>query len=79
MYGVKRTTVYLTDEQKRRLEEAAAEDGKTEAELIREGLDRLLEARARPRPALPLFERTGVATNWAERVDETLAETGFAE
>ncbi|HEX9644985.1 MAG TPA: CopG family transcriptional regulator [Acidimicrobiia bacterium] len=74
MYGVKRTTVYLPEDLKARLEAAARSEGRTEADLIRQALGDLLGAAPPPRPRLPLIEPTGVTTNWAERVDELLVE-----
>jgi len=44
MYGVKRTTIYLTDAQKQELEELSARTTRTESHLIREGLDQVLAA-----------------------------------
>ena len=76
MYGMKKTTVYLPDELKRDLERAAAASGSSEAELIRQGIQNVVEIRLAPRPRGPLF-RSGDPT-LAERVDELLAE-GFGE
>ena len=76
MYGVKRTTIYLPDELKARLEAAARVQGRTEADVIREALAQALDEQSAPRPRLPLTEPTGETTNWAERVDELLEE-GF--
>jgi len=39
MYGMEKTTVYLTRTQKRALERAARAEGRSEAELIRDGID----------------------------------------
>ena len=39
LYGMERTTVYLTTAQRRALAKAARATGKSEAELIREGVD----------------------------------------
>lgn len=75
VYGMERTTVYLTEHQKRALERAAKAAGRSEAELIREGVDlvtgRLQAAEAR----LPLFESG--QPDLAGRVDEELV--GFGE
>jgi hypothetical protein len=46
MYGVKRTTVYLPDGLKTRLEAEAARRGVTEAEIIRIAVDKELLRRA---------------------------------
>ena len=74
MYGVKRTTIYLPDDLKSTLARAAQEEGRTEADLVREGVERLLQAR-QPEPRLPLF--SSGKPHLAENVDELLA--GFGE
>lgn len=76
MYGVKRTTIYLPEELKRRLERAARAESRTEAEIIREALTEALEARTPPRPQLPVFDPTGRESDWAERADELLEGFG---
>ena len=76
MYGVKRTTIYLPDDLKAKLEATARAEGRTEADVIREALANALEQQGSRRPRLPLTEPTGESTNWAERVDEIL-DTGF--
>ena len=50
-----KTTVYLPDELKRALAQAAATRGCSEAALIREALRALTERAPPPRPRLPLF------------------------
>ncbi len=74
MYGMHRTTIYLPDSLKGALARAAQEEGRSEADLIREGVERLLEGR-RAEPWLPLF--ASGQPDLAERVDESLA--GFGE
>ena len=72
---MERTTVYLTERQKRALERAARVEGRSEAELIREGVD-IVTSRVRTAEArLPLFESG--SPDLASRVDEELA--GFGE
>lgn len=71
MYGMKKTTVYLTDDLKAALERAAAAQGKSEADLIRQAVRDLTLSLEPPRPRLPLFD-SGDST-LAERVDEELA------
>jgi hypothetical protein len=73
---MQKTTVYLPDELKRRLAQAAQRRGQPEAALIRAAIERLLEGEARPRPTLPLFRSGDPAL--AERVDEVLSG-GFGE
>jgi len=74
MYGMKRTTIYLPDKLKSNLARAAQDEGRSEADIIREGVERLLEAR-QPEPRLPLF--SSGKPDLAERTDELLA--GFGE
>lgn len=54
MYGMEKTTVYLTSDQKAALARAAASEGRSEARLIRTGID-IVTARHRtaeaPAPA----------------------------
>ncbi len=73
MYGMRRTTIYLTDSLKAQLARAAQEEGRSEADLIREGLEQLLRNRE-PEPRLPLFN-SGHG-DIAERVDELLEGFG---
>ena len=47
-----RTQVYLTDEQRRRIDELALSEGVTMAEIIRRALDGYLDDQADPEPAL---------------------------
>jgi predicted transcriptional regulator len=47
-----RTQVYLTDEQRRRIDELAEAEGVTMAEIIRRALDGYLDDQAHPEPAL---------------------------
>jgi hypothetical protein len=75
MYGMEKTTVYLTTAQKRALERAARAKGRSEAELIREGVDVVTAAHRVQEPTLPLF--TSGQRDLATRVDELL--DGFGE
>jgi hypothetical protein len=74
MYGMHRTTIYLPDALKAELARAAAEEGRTEADLIREGVEQLLRSR-NAEPRLPLFQSGH--PNLADNVDTLLA--GFGE
>jgi hypothetical protein len=75
MYGMEKTTVYLTEDQKEALAHAAKRSGRSEAELIREGVE-LVTARHRVGElVLPLF--ASGQPNLAERVDQALE--GFGE
>jgi len=78
MYGVKRTTIYLTDEQKQQLEVLSSRTARTESELIREGVDRILAShRVRPRKPGPIFALNDPVLDDPDRVDEALK--GFGE
>jgi len=76
MYGMVKTTIYLPDELKRRVERAARAQERSEADVIRTAIDAAVPPLERPRPTLPLFNSGTGETNVAERVDELLAE-GF--
>ena len=71
---MQKTTVYIPHEMKAQLEQMAAETGKTEAELIREGI-RMALAQSWPSPTIPIYISDD--PHFAERVDEHLA--GFGE
>lgn len=75
MYGMEKTTVYLTTEQKLALERAARLEGRSEADLIREGIEAVTAAHRVLEPTLPLF--SSGAPDLASRVDELLE--GFGE
>jgi Ribbon-helix-helix domain len=78
MYGVKRTTIYLTDAQKQQLEGLAERTARTESDLIREGLDQVLDAH-RVRGAKPgaLFALSDPVLDDPDRVEQALE--GFGE
>lgn len=78
MYGVKRTTIYLTEKQKAGLETAAADSGRTEADLIREGVDHVL-LRHGPKPPKPrtLTDKWDPLLDTPEGIDEAMK--GFGE
>ena len=75
MGGMEKTTVYLTDEMKRALRRAARSTGRSEADLIREGIGLVTGTHRIAEPRLPLFESG--QPDLAERVDELLG--GFGE
>lgn len=52
---MRKTTVYLPDDLKLRLERAADDNGLSEAELIRAAVDEYTRTHVRPRPRFPLF------------------------
>ncbi len=71
-YGMKKVRVRLSGELKDRLKQAAAASGKSEAELICEGVSHVVKVKLAPKPRIPLFS-SGDPT-LAERVDEILDE-----
>ena len=75
MGGMEKTTVYLPDELKRALRRAARSAGRSEADLIREGIGLVTGTHRIAEPRLPLFESG--EPGLAERVDELL--DGFGE
>ena len=75
---MKQTTVYLPDELKHRLEQAARRERRTEASIVRQALDEALRL-ADVAPTVPLFSEGWGDPTLAERVDDLLAETGFGE
>jgi hypothetical protein len=75
---MKKATVYLPDDLKAGLQEAAREAGKSESKLIREAVRNVVVrsvSQIGPRPKIPLF--TSQDPELAERVDEYLR--GFGE
>ena len=72
---MEKTTVYLPGDLKRALRRASRASGRSEAELIREGIGLVTGAHRTAEPRLPLFESG--QSGLAERVDEAL--TGFGE
>lgn len=75
MGGMRKTTVYVPDRLKSQLARAAEESGRSEADLIREGIELVSGRLAGADPRLPLFASGD--PQLAERVDEHLA--GFGE
>lgn len=71
---MKKTTVYLPDELKFALARAAEETRRSEADLIREGIEFVVSQRDMPPP------RTGILdsrdSSLSKRVDESLAGLG---
>jgi hypothetical protein len=75
MGGVEKTTVYLPSDLKRALRREARATGRSEAELIRDGIGMVTGTHRIAEPRLPLFESG--QPDLAERVDELL--DGFGE
>jgi hypothetical protein len=75
VYGMERTTVYLTTTQRRALARAARATGRSEAELIRQGVDAVTFEHRVAEPTIPLFESG--RSDLALRSEELLE--GFGE
>lgn len=73
-----KTTVYLPESLKRSVERVAADERRSEADVIRDALDEYTRGRARPRPTIPLIEGKGSPPDLAERDEEYLA-AGFGQ
>ncbi len=74
---MKKTTLYLPDELKRKVELAAKRQGRSEADVIRDAIEAAVKPVA-PRPRIPLSKHGLSDPTAAKRVDELLAE-GFGE
>ena len=72
---MEKTTVYLSADQKRSLARAAQAEGRSEADLIREGIDTVTARHRVAEPTIPLFDSG--SGDLAERADEFLE--GFGE
>jgi len=73
MYGMRKTTVYLPDDLKCRVERAARTQRRSEAEVIRAAIAAAVPPLERPRPTLPLFDSGRPIEDWDE------AMRGFGE
>lgn len=73
MYGMEKTTVYLPNDLKVALERVARETGRSEAELIRDGIKLAIERHLPPAPTVPIL--VSEDPSFAERTEEHL--TGF--
>jgi hypothetical protein len=74
MGGMEKTTVYLPDDLKRALRRAARATGRSEADLIREGVGLVTGSHRIAEPRLPLFDSG--QPDLAERVDDALRGFG---
>ena len=72
---MEKTTVYLTASQKRALERAARAERRSEADLIREGVETVTARHRVAEATIPLFD-SGIP-DLADRTDELL--DGFGE
>jgi len=70
IYVVHRTTIYLPDDLKANLERKAAETGRTEADIVRDGIRLALAQLTPPAPRSGLFDSE--QSDLSQRVDELL-------
>jgi hypothetical protein len=73
--GMEKTTVYLTSAQKRALARSALLEGRSEADLIREGIETVTSRHRAAEPTIPLFDSG--RPDLASRSEEYLE--GFGE
>jgi len=79
MYGImkpKKTTIYLPDKLKKRIEQAAKASGTSAADVIRQSVEGALDTQWVPAPTIPLVDYGLGAPDIAERVEELL-DAGF--
>jgi predicted transcriptional regulator len=76
MYGMTKTTVYLPEDLRASLRRLSEEQGRSEAEIIRDAIRTAVEKRASARPQVPLIDRGLGDPTFAERVDELLEGFG---
>jgi Arc/MetJ-type ribon-helix-helix transcriptional regulator len=74
---MKKTTLYLPDELKRKIESVARAERRSEADVIRDAIAAAVAARRPPEPRVPLPGARLGNPSVAERVDELL--DGFGE
>ena len=72
---MKKTTIYLPDDLKQRLEEVARSTGKKEASVIRDAISAATRTAVAPRPRVPLMERGLGDPTISENVDALLDES----
>ena len=71
---MERTQIYLTQEERKGLKTLAERDNKSQSELIREAIDRYIDAELKEVNAIEILEKTfGI---WADRDDlDSFVET----
>lgn len=73
---MRKTTIYLPDELKKRLEEVARSTGRPEAAVIRDAISSATRDAVGPTPRVPLMERGLGDATIAENVDELFERFG---
>lgn len=77
VYGMKKTTLYLPDELKERIEDVARAEGRSEADVIRDAIAVAVRVREVPRPRIPFRGMSLGDSTVAEPAGELL--DGFGE
>ena len=75
MYGMskaKKTTIYLPDRLKRDIERVARNERRSEADVIRDAVEKSIYERRAPEPRIPLVSYGLGAPDIAERAEELL-------
>jgi hypothetical protein len=73
---MRKTTIYLPDELKKRLENFARTSGRPEAQVIRDAISTATSAATSPSPRVPLMKRGLGDPSIAENVDALLERFG---
>jgi hypothetical protein len=73
---MRKTTIYLPDELKKRIETVARTSGKAEAEIIRDAISAATSGAHGPVPRIPLMDAGLGDPTIAENVDELLESFG---
>jgi hypothetical protein len=73
---MRKTTIYLPDELKKRIEKVARSTGKAEAEVIRDAIDTATLTAGAPIPRIPLMDGGLGDPTIAENVDALLESFG---
>lgn len=73
---MKKTTIYLPDSLKRRIEAVARLEQRSEAAIIRDAISDSVRTHAKPSPKVPLTGRGLGDPTISERVDEYLEQFG---
>jgi predicted transcriptional regulator len=74
-----KTTLYLPDELKHDVERTARERGLSEAEFLRQAIQAAVEPTETPEPEVGFITIGEGTTDYASRIDQELAESGFGE
>jgi Arc/MetJ-type ribon-helix-helix transcriptional regulator len=72
MGGIRKTTIYLPDDLKRRIERVADRERRSEADVIREAVETAISNRRTPDPLIPLVPYGLGAPDVAERAEDLL-------